>query len=1430
MRKDVIETEIRVANKAQKDIAENEQQIRSLKDANRALKKEMTELVATGQKNSERFKNLDKEYKNNNKTITDLGRKTRDLEKTLGLQNLTMAQLQRRAQDLTRQMNSTARNLHPEEYKKLANELGAVRNYMGKLKDEARETSKTLGKTIFNRGSLATATGNILSQTFNHLGSALRNAFALIKDFEQANANLASILGVSRKEITLLTEQAKQLGATTEYTASQVSGLQVELAKLGFTQGQISDMTKDVLSFATATGAELPAAAALAGAAMRAFGLEAGDMNRVVSAMAVGTTKSALSFSYLEAAMSTVAPVAKTFGFTIEDTVALLGTLANSGFDASSAATATRNILLNLADSGGKLAQALGRPVKTLDDLVPAFAELKAKGVDLNETLELTDKRSVAAFNTFLDSAKSIGTLRDSVTGAGDALQKMVDERINTVEGSIKIMQSAWEGLMLAFSSSTGPVKTVIDGVTSILTYITQLVTGEKKLHSGITATIKAIVYLTTVGAAYWAGLQLQTLWNARLALSVAATNTGLKAKQLLLKLLNADLAKHNILIAASRSIYLLFTAALSALTGKITTARAAMRLFNQTFKANPFGLVLSAISAVVLAFTLFRKRLDEISESTKSLESITRKVSDEFTAQEAHIRRLNEAIRNSNLSNETRIAALKELKEIIPGYNGELSAEGKLINDNTDAIKEYLKQLEKQLKLKAAQDELEDLYRRQRLAEKELTQKESAAESAKPKTPRSNQASMYGGAYDRGAGWERYDKLASSVHNAKKELESLNEAIKDVNGEIEKSDYLTAPGNTPAAPGTGGDKDKKNVEKRLKDINTNLEAEISLLKQRRLEGLDTERQYNKKVNALTIESLQQKIAVKGQERDQLVKYESQIRDLELKMKEETGKEVIERGKVTAEAEKADVSAIQKSREEDLQNRQNVYNKAAADLNQALADKKITKQQHEMMMLGLDKGFAERRLEIEQEYYAHAQSLQMENAELKVKLVKETGQQVIEAEKAVNDARLAEQTKLNDLIKDFKAEFKVTTVEEDHTAQLTVLEASYRARKEMAEQNNLDAAELDKAYLRAKEQLQQEHEDRLYAIRNQYGLVNLQEEYDMELLQLQTHLNQKMLTQEQYEKALQNLKRNSVKKQFDYYKSLFSDAVNALQNAEIANIDAKYDVEIEAAKGNADEVARLEEEKAQKKLDVEKKFADVNFAIKAAQIIADTAVGMMSAFQLGPVAGAIAAALIGVTGVAQLAAANAERQKVKNMTLTSSGSSSSNKTGARVASGREEGGKIDIIREQDGKYFPDADYDPDRRGYVDRPTVIVGEGPAGQSREWVASNAAITNPTVAPVLDMVDKAQQAGMIRSFDLNAAMRARAAGYADGGIIDKSPAAAPDRTPAAGLSITTDELVSAFIQALSKAEFTAPVVLSELEARKKRLDVSRSIGTKR
>lgn len=298
---------------------------------------------------------------------------------------------------------------------------------------------------------------------FQKLIGLFKSGVQSIVDFEAANSKLAAILGTTSNNIKDMTADARRLGAATKYTAAEATNLQIELAKLGFSRKEILQSTEGILKFAQATGADLPEAAALAGAALRMFDAETRETERYVSAMAVATTKSALSFSYLQTAMPIVGPVAKAFNFQIEDTLALLGKLADAGFDASMSATATRNILLNLADGSGKLAKALGGPVNTLPELVAGLKKLKEQGVDLNTTLELTDKRSVAAFNAFLTAADKIVPLREQITGVTGELNDMANTMGDNVQGALAGLSSAWEAFMLSFYESKGVMKEVID-------------------------------------------------------------------------------------------------------------------------------------------------------------------------------------------------------------------------------------------------------------------------------------------------------------------------------------------------------------------------------------------------------------------------------------------------------------------------------------------------------------------------------------------------------------------------------------------------------------------------------------------------------------------------------------------------------------------------------------------------------------------------------------------------------------------------------------------------------------------------------------------------------------------------------------------------------------------------------------------------------
>ncbi len=297
----------------------------------------------------------------------------------------------------------------------------------------------------------------------------IRSAVDLIADFEKANSELAAVLGTTADGVKELSDAAQVLGRSTKFTASEVTSLQVSLARLGFTNQQILAMEEPTLKFAAAVGTDLGSAADFAGSALRAFGLRAEDTQGLLDMMAASTTKSALDFSKLQASISTVGPVAKAFGLSASETVAFLGALSNAGFDASTAATALRNILLNLADSNGNLAKGLGYTARTMPEIIAALKDLRSRGVDLNETLKMTDKRSVAAFNTFLSGVDTLDQLNNELKDVNGSLDQMYGTMTNNVTGSVDRLKSAWQGFILQMSESKGVIKGAIDLLTKFV-------------------------------------------------------------------------------------------------------------------------------------------------------------------------------------------------------------------------------------------------------------------------------------------------------------------------------------------------------------------------------------------------------------------------------------------------------------------------------------------------------------------------------------------------------------------------------------------------------------------------------------------------------------------------------------------------------------------------------------------------------------------------------------------------------------------------------------------------------------------------------------------------------------------------------------------------------------------------------------------------
>ena len=159
---------------------------------------------------------------------------------------------------------------------------------------------------------------------FRQLNKTIGAALKTFKGFEFQMAKVRAITGASNTEFNKLNQSAQDLGRTTFFTAQHVAELQTNYGKLGFTTQEILDAQEATLDLATATGSDLARSATVAGSAVRGFGLDASETKRVVDVMAVAFTSSALDIEKWQTSMTKVAPIAKSAGFSIEDTAAIM--------------------------------------------------------------------------------------------------------------------------------------------------------------------------------------------------------------------------------------------------------------------------------------------------------------------------------------------------------------------------------------------------------------------------------------------------------------------------------------------------------------------------------------------------------------------------------------------------------------------------------------------------------------------------------------------------------------------------------------------------------------------------------------------------------------------------------------------------------------------------------------------------------------------------------------------------------------------------------------------------------------------------------------------------------------------------------------------------------------------------------------------------
>lgn len=779
------------------------------------------------------------------------------------------------------------------------------------------------------------------------------------------------------------------------------------------------------------------------------------------------------------------------------------------------------------------------------------------------------------------------------------------------------------------------------------------------------------------------------------------ATSNAIKTNIVVTKGAAAAQQAWNVVCATGTGLMKLLQAGFLLLTGRVTQAKTAWVSMNATMKASVFGLIAAGVALLAMKLWDMKKAADASALAQKALNNIRAEAQKQVVEEKLKLENLIKVANDEKLSMDERYKAVDALNKIVPRYNATIDKTTKKFRASDKALKAYINNLVKLYEVQGAKKQIQSLAEQRAELEIKLAGAKKNLAGAK-----SAQGVTYTTSWG-AVGNTQSDAVGhfqSQVNSISNSIKQLDTQINTITGSFGKDimKQTVKESSEPEVPDSGiGGGGGKGGGGHTGTTNTTTHP-----------------------NPDDIAS-----------------------------------------KKFSENRQADIDAANQDYQQDVNNWE-----------MALAQKQVSQEKYDLAMQALKTQHTANILAIETSYSEQSQNIGIADGAKKKSLQEKQQSNLRAAEQAHFDQQVAVEQAYQDALAKVMEQGETQqelTLEQQRDQKLEVLKGYYQAALNMAKQNGEDTTQLEKAYKDVQAQIQKEYitkqkelldeqDEKKKQARQALGF-DQQSEYDRQLQQLQQALKNQYITQQEYEQKVQQLKKESFMKQAQDYTNLFSNAVTSLQNAEMANVDAKYDAEIKAAEGNTALQEKLEKKKANEKLKIQKKYADVNFAMQVAQIISTTAVSIMKAYaDLGPIAGTVAAALMGVTGAAQLVVANAERQKVKRMTLNGSASGSSS-VGSRVASGRESGGRIDVEREQDGKHF-NAEYAPGKRGYVDHPTVIVGEGPRGRSKEWVASNAALENPTIAPLINMMDAAQRAGQIRTFDMNKylmAMQGRALG---------------------------------------------------------------------
>ena len=661
-----------------------------------------------------------------------------------------------------------------------------------KVKDTAKESADGAKKsweesnqsTVASTESATSKMARLIKKSAAVIGvasvAATKKTIDVGKSFEAGMSEVQAISGASGKDLEKLSAKAKQMGATTKFSATESATALKYMAMAGWKTNQMVSGLSGVMNLAAASGEDLGTVSDIVTDSMTAFGLKAKDSGHFADVLAKASSSSNTNVAMMGETFKYVAPLAGSMKYSIEDTATAIGLMANAGIKGSQAGTSLRSIITRLVkppkDAATAL-NALGISTTKADGLRETMAELREKFSGLTESQKASYASSIAgqeAMSGLLAivnaSDSDFNKLQKAIDNSSGAAKKQADVMNNNLQGALYDLGSAAESVGIGIYED---IKTPLTKAVGVGTAQLRILSNKLK-KGGIKEIVpkEAINTVENLGkVAMVAGKGGVTVLstatkvlgnNLEIALPLATSFVGAIAGYKAFKTasdavttFSTALSALNTLEKANAITLVAQQGGLTALqtvvgifTGKISLATAATGAFNATCTAlgGPIGLGIVAVGALaagVTAYALTQKRTKteaenfaiscenlekkqkEMATSIKNLHIENQKNVDSTRANGVQVdnlyRQLTRLMKVENKTAGTKaqiISVVKQLNDLLPGLNLEYDKEADKLNKSTAAIKKNIEALKEQAMAKAYQNGMESAASKEAEAE----------------------------------------------------------------------------------------------------------------------------------------------------------------------------------------------------------------------------------------------------------------------------------------------------------------------------------------------------------------------------------------------------------------------------------------------------------------------------------------------------------------------------------------------------------------------------------------------------------------------------------------------------------------------------------------------------------------------------------------